>query len=249
MLATSPKLHKKTESPNESKEKLQDTAPQVKTVQYSSNSDEEPVSDSSETNKYESAASSEQVTDIPDDVEANDEEGSNSDISELTVDSLPSEITLSELTLDSAGGSENKVDCQSISSPCGDVPNKICTNLERYGEVSVDLEDEDMRNGTVASEKDVSFETIALHEEESSRNREKPLYLSSSLNTSLEQYEELSSNEIAEAKSVLQLKQTPINPDKPVTPEPHCASPIKQILLTLQKDAAKYRNIQVKFQI
>ena len=64
----------------------------------------------------------------------------------------------------------------------------------------------------------------------------------------MSQYEEFSENEIAEAKNSFQLMQ---HPEKSATsttlPEPHCASPIREVLLTLQKEASKYRNIQVLY--
>ena len=81
----------------------------------------------------------------------------------------------------------------------------------------------------------------------SSNSRVRSISTDSSANASLEQYEEFSSNEIDEAKRAVDLPidHVPINPDRTSTPEPHSASPIREVLLTLQKEASKYRNIQV----
>lgn len=82
------------------------------------------------------------------------------------------------------------------------------------------------------------FDSVALHR---SSNIQKIVDTSSSENTSFEHYEEFSNSEIAEAKKAVEI-YPPISSS---TPEPHSASPIKEILTTLHKEASKYRNIQV----
>ena len=77
------------------------------------------------------------------------------------------------------------------------------------------------------------------------------IYHSPSLEgTSLTHCEEFSDNEITEAKNAIDTtEKLQINPDMTCGPEPHSASPIREVLSTLKKEAAKYRNIQVIFLI
>ena len=91
--------------------------------------------------------------------------------------------------------------------------------------------------------------TVALHSRSNSRNRSASQE-SLPPQSNIGHYEEFTSMEIDEAKLKATepiIEHIPINPSRPVTPEPHSASPIKEILLALQKEATKYRNIQGHF--
>ena len=241
MLATSPEVQRK-ESNNHvevvqhcqsdlSAAPLQVENGSVKNEDHISESDESPDTSSevTKTNNNDSS-STEQLTDsyLADESSIN----ANSEISNLATDDCISQPDhISDRT-----------------SPSKSIPeiSESLTDSENH-EQSFDSETNQL---TVSK-----LDSVALNSRSSSRNRSissdsvpnRTTSSDSSPNASLEPYEEFTSKEIAEAKQAVDFptEHVPINPDLTSTPEPHSASPIKEVLLTLQKEASKYRNIQV----
>ena len=238
MLATSPEVQRKEADKN------------VELVSNTSNcqlaSPATPVQDENEPNCKESNQSeneeysetSSEVTKTYNDESSSTEALNDSYLADESSFNANSVTEVSELTLDNGNVSE----CDHASdrtSPSKSIPEISAENLTDT-ENHEHLSEPNCDNLTVSK-----LDSIALNS--SSNSRDRSISTDSSANTSLEQYEEFSSNEIAEAKRAVDLptEHIPINPDRTSTPEPHSASPIREVLLTLQKEASKYRNIQV----
>ena len=236
MLASSPEVHKKETNKNVeivSNDSICQADTLAVPLPDENGSDNKEHQSESEENS-ESETSSE-VTKTNNDDSSSTEHLTDSylaDESSINVNS----VTVSDLSTDDVNASE----CDHLSdrtSPSKSIPEISAENL-------TDTEDHEQISETEQNHLPVSKpDFIALNSRSTSRSTS----AGSSTNTSLNQYEEFTSTEIAEAKQAVDLpvEHVPINPDLTTTPEPHSASPIKEVLLTLQKEASKYRNIQV----
>ena len=173
----------------------------------------------------------------------------NTDNADESSSNINTNAEISDLTSDLDTGDDNFSD---RTSPSKSLPDSLNRSLT---ESDVELESRDIdQNHNLTFESIALSESLALQESSSLSNTSfsSPKSVSSksessgSQENSIEQYVEFSSNEIEEAKeAVTQLTEpVPIIPDLVEEPQQHSASPIREVLLTLQKEAAKYRNIQ-----
>ena len=147
----------------------------------------------------------------------------NSDTEEST-----SEVATSTIQTDSTQPAETDAATVTDSDyPADESSSCLNTNAE-ISELSSSLNVEDNFSDRTSPSKSIPEIPGSIISETESELREK-------LSTpGIDTYEEFSNSEISEARIA-------------EPPEPHTGSPIRDVLLTLQKEAAKYRNIQVSF--
>jgi hypothetical protein len=254
MLATSPEVQRKDVNKNV------EVVSNASICQYDSSAisdQDENGSDENENNQSESSETTSEVTKTNKDDSSSTENLNDSYLADESSCNAISVTEASSFTADdgvisecdhtSARTSPSK-SISEISAECDHVLDRTSSIPEISALDITDTENDEQLSETDHNHLEVSkLDSVALNSRGSSPHRS--LSTESSPNTSLDQYEEFTSKEIAEAKQAVDspTEYVPINPDLRSTPEPHSASPIKEVLLTLQKEASKYRNIQVNF--